>query len=147
VQAKTLPDQGIIVRADKRYRRKALAVCAGLILLGAVMIGWVLPKAEGYLEQLEPETALRALEGALIAIFLTLLPMGLYVLQLGRRIMKAELFPPPGVKVIADTPLVQGRKARNYGRIFVICGLVLISLGLFGALYTQYLLRKLNGRP
>jgi hypothetical protein len=60
--------------------------------------------------------------------------------------MKYERFPPPGMKVITDTTVVEGEKGKFQGQVVVVLSLVLILLGLLGALYSSYLIDQLaNG--
>jgi hypothetical protein len=91
--------------ADKGYRRRVLTIYVVIVLLGLVLIGWVLPLTKEYIAQLEPETASRAMKTTLVMVFLTIIPIALYILAFGRKVMQHERFPPPGVKVIKDTKI------------------------------------------
>lgn len=133
-----------IMPADKGYRRRVLAIYVVIVLLGLVLIGWVLPLTKEYIDQLEPETATSAMKTTLILVFLTIVPIALYILAFGRKVMQHERFPPPGVKVIRDTKIIEGKKARARGRVLVVLSLVLIFLGVIGALYTPYMLNKVK---
>ena len=135
--------QGII-HADKTYRRKVLVICIVLFSLGGLLIGWVLPWAKEYLHRLDPETALSVMKVTLVVGFLSVVPFGLYLLAFGCKVMEHERFPPPGVKVIRDTKLIEGEKARVRGRLLVVFSLILIVFGLFAAVYTPYMLHKLT---
>lgn len=132
-----------IIRADKRYRRKLIVIYILLVLLGTVLIGWVLPWGKEYLQRLDPQTALSVMKTALVVMFLSIVPFGLYLWMFGRKVMEHERFPPPGVKVVRDIRLIEGEKARNRGRLLVVLALILIFLGLFAAVYTPYMLHKL----
>ncbi len=136
-------NQGIIP-ADKSYRRRIISIYVVLVLIGLVLIGWVLPLTKAYIEQLEPETALRTLKATLVVVFLTIVPIALYILSFGRKVMQHERFPPPGVKVIRDTKIIEGQKARVRGRLLVVLSLALILLAVIGALYTPYMLDKVE---
>jgi peptidoglycan biosynthesis protein MviN/MurJ (putative lipid II flippase) len=130
--------------ADKGYRRRVLTIYVVIVLLGLVLIGWVLPLTKEYIAQLEPETASRAMKTTLVMVFLTIIPIALYILAFGRKVMQHERFPPPGVKVIKDTKIIEGKKARARGRVLVVLSLVLIFLGVIGALYTPFMLNKVK---
>jgi hypothetical protein len=136
-------NQGII-RADSKYRRKVALIYAALILLGVVIIGMVLPWAQKYLQRLEPVTALWVMKVVLIVMFLSIIPMALYLLAFGCKVLASGQFPPPGVKVIKDTRIIQGEKARVRGRVLVFLSIILMVLGLSGALYPPPLLPKLK---
>ncbi len=135
-------DEGII-RPDKNYRKRVFSLYVVLVLIGVVFIGWVLPWSKAYTEQLDPESALRTMKFTLVVVFLSIIPIALNILTLGRKMVKHKRFPPPGVKVMRETKLVEGDKATLRGRVLVILSLILISLALLGALYIPYMIDKL----
>ena len=133
-----------IVRADKSYRRKFFTWHAIFILFGAAVIVWGLPWLEEYLRQANPKTAAGILRGWFIFAFLSIIPIALYMLSLGRKVIKHERIPLPGAKVIIDTRPIVGKKAMVRGRGLVVVSLLLIALGLSGALFTPYMLDKIT---
>ncbi len=132
-----------IIPADRAYRRKVLMIFVVLVFIGVVIIGWVLPGAQGYLEGLEAQRALGIIKVALVVLFLSIVPLAAYLFAIGRKMMKYERFPPPGMKVITDTKVVEGEKVKFQGQVVVVLSLVLILLGLLGALYSSYLIDQL----
>jgi len=132
-----------IVHADKKYRNKALGLIFLLGLLGLLLIIWGLPSGMEYLKGLEPQTAFLIIELVLVFIMLSMVPIGLFLLNLSRKIMKHECFPPPGMKIIKDTPLVKGKKAKAKGQILLFISLLFMIAGLCGALYIHYLFHAL----
>jgi len=114
-----------------------------LVFVGVVLIGWVLPGAEGYFEGLEARKALGSIKVALVVLFLSILPIAAYLFTVGRNMMKHERFPPPGMKIIRDTKVVEGEKVKFRGQVVVVLSLVLTLLGLLGALYSSYLIDQL----
>jgi voltage-gated potassium channel Kch len=133
-----------IVRADRSYRRKFFTWHAIFILLGAAGIVSGLPWLEEYLRQANPKTAAGILKGWFIFAFLSIIPIALYMLSLGRKVITHERIPLPGAKVIIDTRPIVGQKARLRGRGLVVVSLLLIALGLSGALFTPYMLDKIT---
>ena len=133
-----------IVRADKSYRRKFFTWHAIFILFGAAVIVWGLPWLEEYLRQANPKTAAGILRGWFIFAFLSIIPIAIYMLSLGRKVIKHERIPLPGAKVIIDTRPIVGKKAMVRGRGLVVVSLLLIALGLSGALFTPYMLDKIT---
>ena len=133
-----------IVRADKSYRRKFFTWHAIFILFGAAVIVWGLPWLEEYLRQANPKTAAGILRGWFIFAFLSIIPIALYMLSLGRKVITHERIPLPGAKVIIDTRPIVGKKAMVRGRGLVVISLLLIALGLSGALFTPYMLDKIT---
>lgn len=133
-----------LIRADKSYRRRVILLYGVLVCLGGVMILWGLPWAEQYLRKQALPTALRIARRTLFFVFLSVALLGLYVLRFGRSVMKHARFPPPNHKVIRDTTLLEGQEARTRGRILVFLALMLVCLGLTGALYVPRVLEELG---
>lgn len=133
-----------IVRADRSYRRQFFTWHAIFIALGAAVIVWGLPWFEEYLRHANPKIAAGILKGWFIFAFLSMIPTALYMLLLGRKVIKHERIPLPGAKVIIDTRPVVGQKARWRGQVLVGISLLLIGLGLSGALYTPFMLDKIT---
>ena len=121
-----------------------LIIFVVLVVIGVVLIGWVLPVAQGYLDGLEAQRALGLSRVALVVLFLSIIPLAAYLFTVGRKMMKNERFPPPGIKVITDTKVVEGKKVRIQGQVMVVLSLVLILLGLLGALYSSYWIDQLR---
>jgi len=112
-----------IQQADRRAR----AVAITLLTLGTV-IGIVLlavadrvgPAVEAWLTG-DPAQARGRLTSSFraltLAIVVPVLAFAGYLWWLGARIVSAERFPPPGVRVVRDTAVVQGADARRWGRV------------------------------
>lgn len=132
-----------IIPADRTYRRTLVVIYLVLVLAGGIAIGWVLPWAERYLEGLQAHRALGVIKFALIVLFLSIVPLGVYLFTVGRKMIRYERFPPPGMKVITDTKVVEGEKVKFQGQVVVVLSLLLISLGLFGAIYCSRLIDQL----
>ncbi len=114
-----------------------------LFSIGVVLVGWVLPWAAGHLEGLKAQKALGILKAALVVLFLSILPLAAYLFVVGRKMMKYERFPPPGMKVITDTRVVEGEEVKFRGQVVVVLSLVFILLALLGALYSSSMIDQL----
>ncbi len=132
-----------IIPADRTYRKTLFIVYLVLVLVGGTLIVWVLPWAQDYLEGLEAQKALGIIKVALAGLFLSIAPLGAYLFTVGRKMMRYERFPPPGMRVITDTKVVEGEKVKFQGQVVVVLSLVLILLGLLGALYSFYWIDQL----
>ena len=132
-----------VVREGKKYRSKILVICVLLVFLCIAFIGWLLPLGIEYLRRLDAETAIFVIEMILVLIFLSVIPFAFYLFMIGRRIVKHERFPPPGTKVIRNTVLIMGDKARLRGQVLVFLSVVLVLIGLIGAFTTHYALHRL----
>lgn len=106
--------------ADPRARRLALlivavAAAAGFLLIGSA--GSLQPDLEAWIAE-EPRGRLRLLMlAAILATSAPLLGFAAYFWGLGQRILRAQRYPPPGMTVVRDTPVVTGEAARRRGRI------------------------------
>jgi hypothetical protein len=54
-----------------------------------------------------------------------LLGFAVYLWSLGAKVLRAQQFPPPGYRVIRDTPLIRGQTAVSRGRSFKVLALCL----------------------
>ena len=132
-----------IIRADKKYRNKALGLIILFGLLGVGFIIWGLPSGMKYLNRLEPQTAFLIIDLVLVFIMLSMVPIGIFLFKLSRTILKHQCFPPPGMKVIKDTPIVKGKKAKVKGQILLFISILFMIAGICGALYIHYLFQSL----
>lgn len=123
----------IIIPADKKYRRRRLIFLVLGMVIGGLIIGYGLPGFMAAMEQAESQTAYpHFLIAILIIMFLSLIPFALYLLSIGKLIIKSERFPPPGIRVIRDTRLVVGEKAKTRGRAIIFFSIMLIVMALWG---------------
>lgn len=127
------------IRADREYRKKFvrrfIVIYLSCFLVGAVLILRVFPWAQGYLESLDCNTAFLVIKVTVIVIFLSILPIAVYLLRLGHRIVESQQLPPPGTKVIRDTKIIRGNKAITRGRMVIFLSVFMICISLIGAFY------------
>lgn len=130
-----------ILRADRRLRRRlafaALALVALAVLVLELGAPWLVAKF-----QHDPREAVRALKLLMLAAFAPRIPIGVYLFSFGRRAVQAGRFPPPGVRVIVDTRIAQGRAARLRGGVLMLLGLALTGIALFAALVAPALVER-----
>lgn len=122
--------------ADPAARSQALwLILAVTIVLGALVLAvqfkeqqinqWLIARFDKLVGQ--PEILF------LIAfvVMLPLVGVAVHVYRLADQIVKSERIPPPGKKVIKDTPIITGKKAVRQGRGLKFTA---VLMGLFGAL-------------
>lgn len=134
-------------RADRKERIRWFIILLVMALAGAAAIVWLGPTLTGRLESAEPEKTLRVVVMALSILFIPVAVFGLTIVLLGRRTLSSERFPPPGVKVIRDTVVLEGREARRRGYILTVLGSLLIILSLYGSLYMPFKVYKVFETP
>jgi hypothetical protein len=135
-------DQGIL-KADRIRRRRAIGMLGATVAFGAVTIQLILPYVTESIKKLPPRQAVWALGGVLVVGFLSVVPVGLYVRLIGRRVVASGRYPAPGMSVLVDTRIIHGNPALAYGRILKALGTVLAVAGLAGCFYTVALLFRL----
>lgn len=130
-----------IIPADKKYRRLALATAVLLTILGLLAL-WMLHGHLAAIKKLHQENPRAAEEKALrLAVIvlcvggLSLVGVGGWFWRLGRRINLAGRFPPPGMKVINDTRVRSGSKARALANLSQAAALLCVVAGTVGMWY------------
>jgi len=132
-ETRTMEDE--IVPADKRLRRRVLC-CAGLMTVGGLLMLTILYR----LLDVPPDATEQELKSAgdhavrFVTIMawltgLSFVGIGLWFLGVGHRIRRSGQFPPPGMKVMNDTPVRTGAKARKVANLATVTGLLSAALG------------------
>ena len=136
------------IRANKRVRAVAIAIWIVGALAGAAAIQWLLPYSEQYVSKQEPQAALRTMQILFAFLFLSVLPLSVYLFRFGYRAVQWRQIPPPWTWVIRSTKIVEGSRAQQRGRIVMTLGALLFVLGLSCAIYFPYRLgRVFQGTP
>ena len=112
-----------IQRADPRARRRALLIVACATVAGLTLIALAeqyRPVLEDWVTRYPDQVRVRVKLGlATLAVAISgpLLGCAAYVWRLGRSIVRAQKFPPPGLAVVRDTVVMRGSAARRRGRL------------------------------
>jgi hypothetical protein len=117
--------------ADPQARRTALTILAVVTLIGVILIaaaGQLRAAAEAWVER-DLATRARMVIGAMTVLAVgPLLVLAAYSWRLGGRILRGGRYPPPGVRVVRDTPVVTGDAAVRMARgVRVLAALVCAS--------------------
>ena len=131
-----------LLRADPRMRRIAVAIVVAAAALGGIAL-WAMRRWLDGMIQPSPASQSHLLIAFIWLVGVTVLmlvALGAYLFHYGRRVRAASLFPPPGAKVVRDTPVLRGAAALRRG--FVLQGLgavcVLCGIGLVAAAWHFY---------
>lgn len=121
--------------ADPQARRRAVwAILAIVILSGAFAIG--LHFQGERLEQMAQQKLIELADRPAILFlvaFVVMIPLvgaSIPVYRQASRIVKSGRIPPPGQKVIRDTPIITGRKAIRQGRGLQVMAILMALFGL-----------------
>lgn len=68
--------------------------------------------------------------GLALASVVPMLFLSAYLWRLGARIVHSGVFPPPGMRVVRDTPVLLGRAAVRRGRLLKVLGLLAGAAGI-----------------
>ena len=123
-----------IVRADPALRRQLILVVALVFALGLFALGWLPGELAAILaiaRQSPAEARVRTLVvlGALIApVVLLGIAAGVATVRRSVLTLRTDRFPPPGMRVFRDTPVVRGRPARVLAVVLATLGVSLIVL-------------------
>lgn len=134
-----------VIMADKRIRMLLMGTCVAAVIVAIVLIQWVLPWGQEFLEGQEPATALRIIQVVIALIFLSVVPLGAYLVRFGRQVVEHRQMPPPGTRVIVDAKVIEGAKAVARGRALMAIAFLLIILGLLGGLWLPWRLGQVFG--
>jgi hypothetical protein len=118
-------------RADPAARRQAVRFLILGALVGTVLIvgferyrtpvhDWLLSKPEELAHRVKLVFLLSA-----VVLSAPLLAFAVYLWSLGANVLRARQFPPPGYRVMRDTPVIGGRAAVSRGRAFKLLALCL----------------------
>lgn len=123
-----------LIRADNSLRKKTIVLLV-IFVLGMMLLSPYLNNRLAAWRQAaadNPETALArhsSLFQWLLGITALLVSAGsLYLMVVALRVLKTEQYPPPGLKVIRDTRLQTGRRAKITAYVLLVNSLILIVL-------------------
>lgn len=137
-----------MIRVSQKARAVAIALWIVGTLAGAAAIQWLLPDGEQYASKQGPQAALQTMQMLFAFVFLSVLPLSVYLFWFGYRAVKWRQIPPPGTWVIRTTKVVEGPKAQRRGQILLALGVLLFAVSLSCAIYFPYRLEQVfHGRP
>jgi hypothetical protein len=123
-----------ILKSDPTTRRRALALIIAGALFGAVLIAGLAHFREPLREWLlsDPHRFSSRMRFALMIVTAAIsappLAMAGWLWAIARRVLRAGRFPPPGQRVIRDTPVLTGADAVIRGRILQVLAVCLAAV-------------------
>ena len=132
-----------IQKADPRARRRALLILSGGLVIGLLLLGlveWFRPAIEDWIAR-DPRRLPARLRLGFVALAVVAagpsLALAVYLWRLGRRVVRAERFPPPELWMARDTVVAHGRAARVRGRAmqFLAAVVAVATVALLAALW------------
>ncbi|MDJ0808094.1 MAG: hypothetical protein QNJ78_14830 [Gammaproteobacteria bacterium] len=120
-------------QTDAKGRRRLLIVMILSIVVFFIVDTFELVSMEKILQGDPGEPPIERIQLLLSILFWPLVPLGLYVVYFGVRILKAGRFPPPGSWTLRSVNINTGKTAVIRGWIAIVTGLILCGLALYGA--------------
>lgn len=124
-----------LVPADPKYRKKVLRIFLICTAIGFTLLAALVPYLDKLVTGRNPEQSLRIL--SLVMIVLTLMPIlvAVYIIRIALQTLEQRRFPPNGMKVFRDTPLLFEDDAKKRASILLLLSAIIISLSLIMALF------------
>lgn len=122
--------------ADPRARRTAVRIVLVGAVAGAVLLWWsqrAMPDLEAWVLRVPGAEAWRAtvVLGAVgVLLAAPLLGFAAYLWMFARRVARSQRFPPPGMGVVRETPVLSGQRAVTRARVLQGLSVVLAALAL-----------------
>jgi hypothetical protein len=137
-----------VVHADKKLRRQVPMGFVVLVLVGAVVIQGISSHMEN-LEQMAGSDSKLAIE-KLGHLLLTMkavnavvsVVFAVYFFNVARKTWRSERYPPPGMRVIQDTKIQEGGRAKLMALVHMFIAAVVFSTNLI-TWYLQLIFEKL----
>jgi uncharacterized protein with PQ loop repeat len=136
-----------IVPTDKEFRKRFIV----FLVLIAIFFAVAIFSMKSYLNQMAERTRENpdlAVEKVVVLLkwwlglgSLPILGLGLYQILLARKVLKTGQFPPPGMKVVRDTKIRMGNKAKKAAISLIVLSSIIIAITLF-LVYWPYALEK-----
>jgi hypothetical protein len=136
-----------VLKADKKYRARLFAAYLVVAIAVFAAIRWGVPWFREYLQNVSIHKAFRILETVTIVFLLSFIGPAVYLIRFGRKIIRHQCVPFPGMKVIRDTPVKRGQKAISVGKVLVVLGIASIAFAVAGSAATHLLLKKIKSTP
>ncbi len=141
-------------KADRNYRKKTFTVIAVCILAGIAVLIFFYNYINDIkiLAKQDPATAFQQmfqiLQIVLSLMSVSLIALGGFIAHLSFRTIQTSEFPPPHVKVIRDTQIITGQRAKRRGIIgIIIAAAIILSALTFPWLFYKNMEKAFYAEP
>jgi hypothetical protein len=124
-----------VVHADPKLRRNVAVVLLALLLVGGIGLYWLdaLRTSMEEWARNDPEGAIGRLKVTMQVLFVMMgvIPVtaGALLMHIARRVLKNRRYPPPDMRVVVDTAVIRGERARRVALVGVVLSTLLIVAG------------------
>ena len=127
-----------IIRADAKHRRRILLILAVCVPAGLLLL-WLIQSRCNAIEALAEEDLPAAIESTLELVTIVawiggvgFVAISVWFWRMARAVRRAGQFPLPGAKVIKDTPIRRGRRAKWFGDALLLNAVAFFVIGTAG---------------
>jgi hypothetical protein len=131
------------MNADKQFRNRVLVIVICIIIILSIIILFGLPAFNNLLHKMEPVMAMKIQGTVMFFLFLIPLPLGFKLLSISNHILREERYPPEGMKVLRDTLIIRGNKAKLHAYLLLLFAFLLFFICIFCAFSAHIFLRIL----
>jgi hypothetical protein len=111
-----------IVKADKKFRFFLFVLYGTILVTGALFFKFLAPLIVCKFQGITSQTYYILGETVIIFFLLLFIVPAWWLISIGRKIKFYEQFPYPGMKVMRDTRVIEGKKAVFRGKMLVALG-------------------------
>ncbi len=131
-----------IVKTDRNYRRKLFTGYLIVLITGILIWNFIRPPFLNFIENLPNKERVEIKELIVHLFLFSFIPVAIYLITVGRKICKYNAIPYPGMKVIRDTVVITGRKAKHQGKGLIILGIAVIILLITSMISTHLIILR-----
>lgn len=136
-----------VLRADPAARRQAMLLLLAVVLLGTPLL-WLLDRNRdaiaGWIVSASNDGGVLPMLALFAVLALPAWILGGYLARLGARSLRAGQFPPPGMRVVRDTPVRTGGAGRSTAVALCVLGGLVAFTGTALPVAIVWLLREFS---
>jgi len=142
-----------IILADNKFRAYTAISLAVIVVAGFVTYDWSqralieVEKLAQYDQQLAFDRAGSLLKLAAAVVGVTTALVAVSEARKARRSISTGEWPPPGTRVLVDTPIVEGEPARRRAKFVVALSIVLLAMAIGLQVFVWLLVRSYPTQP
>lgn len=142
-----------IIRADNRLRAYTAIALAIIVVAGFVTYDWTqgalaeIEKLAQYDRQLALDRAASFLKMGAGVVGVTVALVAVSEARKARRSLSTGEWPPPGTRVLMDTPVVEGGPARRRAKLVIGLSIVMLAIALGLQVFVWLIVRSYNTQP
>jgi hypothetical protein len=140
---KDSPNEVEIIKTDKHFRNRVIALYFTILAGGALFITQWMPRVLTMVSHLHQHSSIFIGETVVIGFLLCFIFPAVYLISIGRKIKLHGQFPYPGMKVMMDTPVISGKKAIAKANVLMYFGACAVVFSIAGSIHMYFVFQKI----